>query len=132
MKIMTKETFSSWKTYVIIYSALWLVGIIMSGSVFGDMLKFISVFFFLLALIYIFKGTLAISDQQKLKKKGRESLIFAIALFILFVIYGISTSTNSIDAGMATAYAMGLSTLAVILSLIFVGVICLIRGRKKK
>ena len=126
---MSKKYYASWKADTIFYTTLWLIGDITAGSILGGAIKATSVFVFLFVIKYVFAGIFSVSDWQALKRRGWQSIAFGIGIFLVFIIYGLTAAPVGVPVGSETANAMGLPTLAVFLSLLIVGAICLGRAR---
>jgi len=121
-----RKNLTSWKSYTLVAVMFWLASVLMAGSVVGDIVMAITTIPMILATIFILGGIFGKKDRDALIKRGKESLVIGI---VLYLPCSIALATISVNTAIGKSiYAMNNLTGLMLLSLILVGIVCLIRG----
>jgi len=125
-KNIMRKKLTSWKSYTLVAVIFWFASVLLAGSVVGDLIMALTAIPMILATIFILGGVFRKKDRDALIKRGKESLAIGVSLYLLcsiaFTNISISTSYGK------SIHAMNGPTGIMLLSSIFVGIICLIRG----
>jgi len=120
-----KRKFISWKSWLITSIVLWILNLLMAGSIIDNVIQAVNTIPMLIAMIYIFSGIFE-KNRNILLNKGKEYFLTGISLLILHsIIYNMSGNNSAIKQVVyATNGIMGILTLLLIIS----GIICFISG----